>query len=122
MRLFIDQDVYANTIALLSELGHDVECAADVGLARATDREILAHATAHGRVLVTRDLGFGHLVHLAAPETVAPVIVLRVELNAVVAVHQQLRRVLEKRTAEELAGAVVVVEPGRYRIRRVAGP
>ena len=37
MRLLIDQDVYAVTIRLLIELGHDALPVAQLGLARAAD-------------------------------------------------------------------------------------
>ena len=41
MKFLADQDVYAVTIAFLSGLGRDVVRAAQVGLARAEDTELL---------------------------------------------------------------------------------
>ena len=118
MRLFIDQDVYASTIALLLGAGHDVVRASDRGLARATDAEILAAATADLRVVVTRDLDFGRL--LQADSAVAPVIILRFPASALNAVHAELLRVLALRKPEDLIGAIVIVEPGHHRVRRIA--
>jgi predicted nuclease of predicted toxin-antitoxin system len=61
MRLLLDQDVYALTAWLLSDLGHDVILASQIGLSEAKDEEILRVAHAENRILVTRDRDFGNL-------------------------------------------------------------
>ncbi|MBM3766847.1 MAG: hypothetical protein FJW32_15775 [Acidobacteria bacterium] len=43
----------------LREIGHDVVRASEVGLACASDAEILDHAVADGRLLITLDEHFG---------------------------------------------------------------
>lgn len=53
MRLFADQDLYRGTVEFLREEGHDVITAAEVGLAKAPDPIILAHARRQARILVT---------------------------------------------------------------------
>ena len=50
MRFLADQDVYAVTIRFLSNLGHDVVRAAQLGLAQAEDPELLRMAHAQGRI------------------------------------------------------------------------
>ena len=50
MRFLTDQDVYALTSQLLRELGHDVITAAEIGLSRAADTELLARAHQEGRI------------------------------------------------------------------------
>jgi predicted nuclease of predicted toxin-antitoxin system len=119
VRLLVDQDVYAPTIAALVAGGHDVVRAAERGMAGAPDSAILAAARTEGRVLVTRDLDFGRLVQLGPS---APVVILRFPPSALSAMHEELLRVLAHHTADELAGAVVIVEPARHRIRRLALP
>lgn len=118
MRLLIDQDVYAPTVKVLEAAGHDVVRAAELGMARALDAAILAAATADHRTVVTRDLDFGRLVQAGSPA--APVIILRCAVSALSAMHEELLRLLEYHPAEDLAGAVIVVEPGRHRLRRFA--
>lgn len=44
MRFLLDQDVYAATARFLVALGHDVLPAAEAGLARASDVELLRAA------------------------------------------------------------------------------
>lgn len=59
MRFLLDQDVYAATARFLAGLGHDVAQAAQMGLAEATDVQLLAVAQEQGRILVTRDRDLG---------------------------------------------------------------
>jgi predicted nuclease of predicted toxin-antitoxin system len=119
MRLLTDQDVYSKTISFLRSAGHDVVTAAELGLSRAPDSEILRASTQAGRILVTRDLGYGPLV--AADSLAAPVFILRVmSLKMLEPIHQELLRSLTEHASQNLNGAVVIVEPGRHRIRRLA--
>jgi len=116
MKLLADQDVYAATIAFLRGLGHDVATAAERGLSRAADADLLAVAQADGRVFVTRDRDYGGLVFVQALG--AGVLYLRILPSTVQAVHAELGRVLDLYGEAELRGAFVVVEPGRHRVRR----
>ncbi|MCC3408086.1 MAG: DUF5615 family PIN-like protein [Microcoleus sp. PH2017_10_PVI_O_A] len=47
--------MYAVTIKFLIDAGHDVIVVAQMGLAQASDEEILRVAQAENRILVTRD-------------------------------------------------------------------
>mgnify|MGYP001091428199 CR=1 FL=1 len=62
MRLLLDQDIYAVTAIFLIEAGHDVVLAAQIGLSRARDEEILKVAEEQNRILVTGDRDYGNLV------------------------------------------------------------
>jgi len=59
MRLYLDQMLQADLAAILRTDGHDVVRASDTGQATADDSEILAHAVASNRILVTLDEHFG---------------------------------------------------------------
>lgn len=117
MKLLLDQDVYACTFRLLVDAGYDVVRAADIGLARASDEDLLAQASEMGRVLVTRDRDFGALVFLK--NLGAGVIYLRIPLARLSDGHAQLIRVLATHSEDKLRAAFVVVEPGRHRFRRL---
>lgn len=119
MRLLLDQCVYDSTRRLLLGLGHDVVTAAGLGVARAEDVELLRLARRDQRLLVTRDRDFGGLVMIESLAT--GVLYLRIRPATVEAVHQQLRRVLETHAEVDLRQSFVVVEPGRYRLRRLRG-
>jgi predicted nuclease of predicted toxin-antitoxin system len=117
MKFLLDQDVYAATARFLLDLGHDVVLVARIGLSRAQDQEILRIAQEQTRILVTRDRDFGNLVFVK--ELGAGVIYLRIVPSTQNVVHEELARLLDVHTEEELARAFVVVEPGGHRIRRL---
>ena len=116
MKFLIDQDVYAVTTKFLIDAGHDVIIVAQIGLAQASDEEILTVAQAENRILVTRDRDYGNLVFVRAMGT--GVIYLRVLPKTVNEVHNQLARVIENYSEVELKGAFLVVEPDGHRFRK----
>lgn len=117
MKFLIDQDVYFSTIQFLKNLGYDVMPVATLGLAQAADLELLRIAHEQNRIFVTRDRDFGGLVFVK--DLSGGVIYLRVLPSTQDAVHQELERVLKAYTEDELMHAFVVVEPGRYRFRKL---
>jgi predicted nuclease of predicted toxin-antitoxin system len=117
VRFLLDQDVYALTIRFLRELGHDVVTAADLGLSRAPDTDLLIRATQDGRIFVTRDKDFGGLVFVE--RLGKGVIYLRIAPSTVQSTHAQLKLVLETHSEAEMSGAFVVVEPGQHRFRKL---
>ncbi len=116
MRFLADQDVYRASVDFLRALGHDVLCVRDVGMARASDEEILNRAHDDQRLLITRDKGFGALVFLLHRQH-SGVILLRMSPLTVDSVHRELVRLLQVHTEVDLCDRFVVVEPGRHRIR-----
>ena len=118
MKFLLDQDVYASTGHFLHDLGHDVIPVAQIGLAQAGDEELLRIAQEQNRIFVTRDRDFGNLVFVKALG--AGVLYLRMRPSTQDAVHSELERVLAAYTERELAESFIVIEPGGYRIRRLA--
>lgn len=120
MRFLLDQDVYAITAQFLRRLDHDIVTAADIEASQATDEDLLIIAQEQGRIFVTRDRDFGGLVFVR--NLGAGVIYLRSEPLTVHVVHEELERVLQSYSEEDLQKAFVVVEPGRHRFRRLPDP
>jgi len=118
MRLLADQDVYALTVSVLRQHQHDVVTAVELGLSQVSDVELLESAIRDRRILLTRDRDFGGLVFVNAMH--AGVIYLRGLPAALRAVHEELLRVLEQYDEGHLLSALVVVEPGRHRVRRIS--
>jgi predicted nuclease of predicted toxin-antitoxin system len=116
MRFLADHDVYAVTSRLLVAEGHDVVRVADLGLAQASDSEILSRSQQERRILLTCDRDYGRLVYVGGAN--AGVIYLRINPASAGAVHQELLRVLGLYSENELLVVFVVVEPTRHRIRR----
>ena len=95
MKLLADNDVYKITVDFLRQHGHDVVNAKELGLNKASDKELLEKAKIMDRLFITRDKDFGMLVFL------------------------KKEKILEKYTEKDLETAFCVVEPYRYLIRRV---
>jgi predicted nuclease of predicted toxin-antitoxin system len=118
LNLLLDQDVYALTVRFLRHHGHDVLTASELGLSRAPDTVLLARAQKEGRIFITRDKDFGALVFVESLG--GGVILLRITPSTVEATHGELGRILSGYTAQDLAGAFVIVQPGSHRFRRIA--
>jgi predicted nuclease of predicted toxin-antitoxin system len=87
VKFLTDQDVYEVTVLRLVALAHDVTRARELGLSRATDEQLLQRADREGRVLVTRDKGFGQLVFLHG-QAHSGVILLRIDPISITPVHE----------------------------------
>jgi len=117
VRFLVDANLSPRLAASLADAGHDAVHVSDVGMSRATDTEILDMADGQDRVVVSADTDFGTL--LAVSNRRGPSVLLvrftsprRVEQVASV-VHVNLPAVAESLEA----GAVVVLEDDRVRIR-----
>jgi predicted nuclease of predicted toxin-antitoxin system len=117
MKFLLDQDVYAVTARFLATLEHDVLLAAQIGMARSRDAELLKFAREANRLFVTRDRDFGSLVFVEGLQI--GVLYLRMLPATQHDVHRELERVLQTYTEEELRGAFVVVERDKHRFRRL---
>jgi predicted nuclease of predicted toxin-antitoxin system len=115
MKILADHDVWAVTLNVLADAGHDVVTASDLGLAQATDTKVLAQAVEDRRILITRDRDFGRLVF--ADERSGGIVYLRIQPSTENAVHRELLNVLAKHSTTEILQSFIVIEPGQYRIR-----
>jgi predicted nuclease of predicted toxin-antitoxin system len=118
MRLLLDQGLPRSAADLLSKAGIDTVHVGEIGYSTAEDTAILSRARTEDRVVVTLDADFhGLLAHSGA--TSPSVIRIRIEgLRA-----DPLARLLQAvcaQTQEDLShGAVVTVQSGRVRVRRL---
>ena len=116
MRLLLDQDVYFVTSKFLIEAGHDVVPVSELGLSQADDEDILRTAHNQKRILVTRDRDYGNLVFVRNLGT--GVIYLRTMPMKIGMVHDELEKILQTHTQEDLAGAFIVVTSDGHRLRK----
>ncbi len=113
MRLLLDTCVSGKAADELRAAGHDVEWTGDWP-EDPGDEEILAHANADGRTLVTLDKDFGELAIVHRQPHCG---ILRVAAFSVAAHAKVVAQALVQFGAELKQGAVVTAEPGRLRIR-----
>ncbi len=118
MKLLLDMGVSPRTGEFLRALGHDAIHLRDRGLATLPDPGIVSLADTEARVIVTFDLDFSRILalhRLSKPS----VILFRLEKFATDEVNLLLDGLLNRYAPELLAGAVIVVDPSRIRIRRL---
>ncbi len=110
MRLFLDQMIDRCIAEVLRTAGHDVEAAAQVGMARADDLEILEYCVKHDRVLVTLDEHFGDWT-VAKLTTHAGVIRLKVHPTGSRTIEQVLVPFLRRYAERDFHNTLVIVRP-----------
>lgn len=114
--ILLDMNFSPEWVPFLEQGGHQALHWASVGDARDEDATIMAWAAARGLAILTCDLDFGTalaLSHARAPSVV------QVRDHDVLPKHigSFVLTLLQRYEAELLAGALVVVEEGRSRIR-----
>lgn len=112
--------VSAGVVTWLRNHGHDVACLPEQGLQKLADTSIFLKAGDEARVVLTFDLDFGEILALSGGRTVS-VILFRLNNTITPFVIQRLQSLLSEEDAIDLleSGAIIVVEDGRHRIRRL---
>ncbi|HET6520477.1 MAG TPA: DUF5615 family PIN-like protein [Geminicoccaceae bacterium] len=118
MRFLVDVNLSVEVARWLRGQGHDAIHLDEVGLSRLPDEEIVARAAAEGRIVVTRDLDFGAIVTGAGAHPVS-VVTFRLTSGRPARVIPRLDRALRDHASALAAGAVVVVEEARFRVRHL---
>lgn len=102
----------------MSRLG-ETHHARDVNLQTAPDEEIFSFARDRQSILITRDLEFGN-PHLYRVTNQMGLIIIRVpSFFTARDINRLLEWFLTDVVLDELAGAVTVIEPGRFRVRKI---
>ena len=119
MKFLLDADMPRSSAKVIAARGHDVLDVRDAGLKDLSDDGVILFAKKTNRIVMTRDLGFGDV--LARPKGFhVGVVIIRVpyffrseQINR--AIDEFMNSVKE----EEFKDAVIIVELGRYRVRRL---
>jgi predicted nuclease of predicted toxin-antitoxin system len=118
MKLLLDQGLPRSAAVLLREGGIDTLHVGEIGLAAATDNEILQRGRQEGRVVVTLDADFHAL--LAFSKALSPSVVrMRIEGLTGPMAANVIREAVSRSKEDLESGALVTVQPGRIRIRRL---
>jgi predicted nuclease of predicted toxin-antitoxin system len=112
----LDENLPASSTAILASAGHDVDTVADEGLVGAPDHDVVAAATAAGRILVSLDRGLGD-IRAYPPGSHASMVVLRLSDQSAATASKAISDLTTLTNPESLAGAVAVLQRGLLRIR-----
>jgi predicted nuclease of predicted toxin-antitoxin system len=114
MPFLADENVSRLVIDRLRSGGHDVVSIAETR-AGAPDKDILDAAEADGRILITEDRDFGELV-IRQRLGVGGVVLLELDRLSNAREADTVAEIVSAQ-AERLVGNLIVIEPGRIRIR-----
>jgi len=118
MKALLDAPVSPSLLDVLREFGHAGVHAAQIGLARATDSELIQFATGEQRIVITADLDFPRLLALSAAHNPG-LILFRGGNYSEAEMCDLLRRVLEQIKPDVLECAICVVDKTRIRVTRL---
>ena len=116
MKLLVDMNLSPRWVNVLGDAGVEAVHWSTVGAPKAPDAEIMAHAAAHGYIVLTHDLDFGAI--LAATQGEKPSVVqIRAEDVSPEVIGASVVAALRQMADELEAGALVTVDTNRTRLR-----
>jgi predicted nuclease of predicted toxin-antitoxin system len=118
VRFLADMGVSLRVVDWLRSSGHDAIHLREEGLQTLPNGEIFQKALREERIVLTFDLDFGEIVAASGGGSVS-VVLFRMRNTRAEFVLQRLEIVLRQSTEDLAEGAVVLVEDGRYRVRRL---
>ncbi|MEO8501549.1 MAG: DUF5615 family PIN-like protein [Vicinamibacteria bacterium] len=118
MRFLADAGISPATVEFLRRMGQEATHVRDIGLQRASDREIVARARVDSSHVLTFDLDFGEILALGVLDRPS-VVIFRLSDERPDSVNGRLAAVISSRAEDLAAGSLILIEDNRYRIRKL---
>lgn len=115
MKLLLDENLSPQHASELRIAGHDAVAVLEIGVAGATDEEVLRFAVANGRILATLDADFGNVMRFPPERTLG--IVRRKVHPTEERIRQFIRRAVLFLQNIDIVGRLAVVDDDKIRIR-----
>lgn len=114
----IDEDMPRSTGRILKESGYEVKDIRDYGLREADDDAIYQFAQSNQAVLITADLGFSNILRFPVGSHFGIVIARFPNEMPTSEINRQLVARFADLTEADFKGSLVIIEPGKVRIRK----
>jgi predicted nuclease of predicted toxin-antitoxin system len=118
MRFLADMGVSLHVVKWLQTKGHDATHLRDEGLQRLPNGDIFLKAGQEQRIVLTFDLDFGEIL-AGSGGNPGSVVIFRLRNTRAAFVIQRLEDVLTQSGPDLSNGAIVIVEDGRHRVRKL---
>jgi predicted nuclease of predicted toxin-antitoxin system len=117
-RFLIDENLPRSLAPLFRRAGIDAEDIRDSGPRGQTDEAIFAYARINARSLLTADRGFGNLMRFPLGSHSGIVVARFPNDVAVLVLNDAVLQAVQSLSEDDLVGNLVIIEPGRLRLRR----
>lgn len=117
-KFVIDEDMPRSTERILKQRGYDVRDIRDCGLRGAEDEEIYAFAQREQAVVLTGDRGFGNILRFPLGKHFGIIVAHFPNEMPTTEINRHLIERLEDLSEDDLRGNLIIIEPGKTRIRR----
>jgi len=116
MHFLLDNNLSPKLIELLSEINHQATHVYDIGLSKASDKEIFQYAKDNSMVIISADTDFGYLLSEWNSSQPSIIIARYISLNPEIFI-KYLERILQDFEEELITGSLIVIQPDKVRIR-----
>lgn len=118
IKFIIDEDMPRSTGKLLEEHGYIIRDIRDCGLRGAEDDEVYEFAQKEKAALITGDRGFGNILRFPLGAHFGIVIANFPNEMSTKEINSQLLTILKDIPEDNFEGNLIIIEPGKVRIRR----
>ena len=113
----VDENTSRTLVHALQVAEYSAEHVYEVGLQGHFDSDVFAYAQAHKQTIITLDLDFANITKYPPPHF--GIIVLRLPNSTSTAdLIQEVQNALKTLAEQNLTNTLIIIEPGRIRIRR----
>jgi len=118
LKFVVDEDMPRSTSKILMDRGFEVLDVRDCGLRGKSDEEVFEFAQKEGAAILTADLGFGNLLHFPIGSHSGIMIVRYPNEISTSELNRQINVAFDNLVEDDIKENLVILEPGRIRIRR----
>lgn len=118
IKFLIDEDMQRSIKGVIEEAGFEALDVRDSGLRGKSDKEIFDFAQKSGAVILTGDLGFGNIYQFPLGTHYGIVVAHYPNELSTFEMNRQIFQALEGLTETDFAGNLIILEPGKIRIRK----
>ncbi len=118
MKSLVDEDLPVAAAELLRSSGHEAMHVRELGLRGSTDRALFDFAQSEHALIVSADLDFANILQFPVGSHRGIVVLRFPDYFRRAEIVDLLSRFLDSADVDSFVGALVIVEPGTYRVRR----
>ncbi|MFW0860257.1 MAG: DUF5615 family PIN-like protein [Dehalococcoidia bacterium] len=116
--IVVDEDVHRSISEPLERLGHSVIDIRDYGLRGSEDEKIFQFAQRNKAVLISGDLGFSNILRFPLGTHCGIIIIRFPNEMSTERINEEVYKALNEIEDEDMGENLIVISPGKIRIRR----